>query len=192
MNTHDRVKKIIAEALIGKLPIQKGPFISNAEARRVAHYDNEKRYGFAETITTFVLDALFPQVEGDVYVEVDASKESPNEEGSYIAWMDDESLEYEPYRPDTGWWTETVGPQHMKVKTWLKKLPLLLPSDEREQMLLQFGEFMWHCSEANEDDERDLAIGYDENGLPNSVSLEIFGRTHSEFKFIPEPPTKTE
>ena len=52
----------------------------------------------------------------------------------------------------------------------------------REQMLLQFGDFMWHCSD-DEDGDRDLAIGFDDKGMPNSVSLEIFGRTHSEFTF---------
>ena len=56
----------------------------------------------------------------------------------------------------------------------------------REQMLLQFGDFMWHCSESDEGDERSLAIGYDENGMPDSVSLEILGRNHSEFKFYPQ------
>lgn len=51
----------------------------------------------------------------------------------------------------------------------------------RRKMLEQFGEFMWHCSD--DEGDRDLAIGFDNDGMPNSVSLEIFGRTHSEFTF---------
>jgi len=56
----------------------------------------------------------------------------------------------------------------------------------KEDMLLQFGDFMWHCSEAEEGDERDLSLGYDKEGNPNNVTLEIFGRTHSGFTYIPK------
>jgi len=40
------------------------------------------------------------------------------------------------------------------------------------------------------DEERDMGIGFDENGLPNSVSLEIHGRTHADFK-LPTLPIKS-
>ena len=50
---------------------------------------------------------------------------------------------------------------------------------EMENLLLQFGDFMWHCSDGGND--CDLAIGYNDNGKPNSVALIIHGRTHSEF-----------
>ena len=36
-----------------------------------------------------------------------------------------------------------------------------------------------------EEEDHDLAYGYDDNGYPNSVSLIIYGRTHSEYK-IPD------
>ena len=54
------------------------------------------------------------------------------------------------------------------------------PGPGVEAILKQFGEFMWNCSDV--DNDYDLAIGYDEDGNANSVSLEIHGRTHSEFK----------
>ena len=63
------------------------------------------------------------------------------------------------------------------------KACLLLRLEREEELLKQFGEFMWECSAS--EGERDIAIGYDENGKANSVSLEIYGRTHSEFKFTP-------
>lgn len=37
----DKIVEAIATELIGHLPIHAGPFVSNAEARRVAYKDNE-------------------------------------------------------------------------------------------------------------------------------------------------------
>lgn len=38
--------------------------------------------------------------------------------------------------------------------------------------------------DGNIDHDRGYAIGFDADGIPNSVSLEIFGRTHSDLSFI--------
>ena len=50
----------------------------------------------------------------------------------------------------------------------------------RRRMLEQFGRFMW---DVQGEADRDFAIGFNEEGMPNSVSLEIHGRTHSEFTY---------
>ena len=49
----------------------------------------------------------------------------------------------------------------------------------REKMLLEFGKYTWLVEE---DEDRDLAIGFNDNGMPDSVSLEIHGRNHAGFK----------
>ena len=48
----DKIIEIIAEELLGVIPIHKGPFVSSAEARRVGHHDNKKRFEVAERIAT--------------------------------------------------------------------------------------------------------------------------------------------
>ena len=56
----------------------------------------------------------------------------------------------------------------------------------REDMLKQMGHFMWILGEDEQDqEERSLLIGYDEKGMPDSVALDIFGRTHADFRYIP-------
>ena len=57
----EKVKERIAEELIGIVPIHSGPFISSAEARRLAHFDNEKRFIAAERITE-AISSLLPDV----------------------------------------------------------------------------------------------------------------------------------
>jgi hypothetical protein len=52
-----------------------------------------------------------------------------------------------------------------------------------ETQLKDIADFMWGWVE---NDEYDVAIGYNDNGYPNSVSLIIHGRTHSDFKFTNE------
>ena len=56
---------------------------------------------------------------------------------------------------------------------------------DREKLFREIAEQLWEVNESiySENEERDYAIGYDENGIPNSVSLEIYGRTHSELSF---------
>ena len=54
--------------------------------------------------------------------------------------------------------------------------------EDRLKMLKQIGEYIWEHS--LNDTEASLAFGYNKNGLPDSVSLEICGRTHSEFTLI--------
>jgi len=61
---------------------------------------------------------------------------------------------------------------------------------DRMAILEDLATRMWYTeeeiksiSEASED--YDLAYGYDDNGHPNSVSLIIYGRTHSDYK-IPD------
>jgi len=73
-----------------------------------------------------------------VFIEVKVEDELPEKDGHYIAWMDDESLEFEPFKLAVGWWTETVGPQHLKVKTWFKEVPItdLLPNEGDIRKLL--------------------------------------------------------
>jgi len=72
------------------------------------------------------------------------------------------------------------------VGYWMEKFANQRERDLREEMLLQFGDFMWRCSDSDYEYDRDLAIGFDDNGMPDSVSLEIFGRSHSDFKFKPK------
>ena len=75
-----------------------------------------------------------------VFIEVKVEDELPEKDGHYIAWMDDESLEFEPFKLGVGWWTETVGPQHLKVKTWFKEVPIteLLPSEKLNQIYVEW------------------------------------------------------
>ena len=61
---------------------------------------------------------------------------------------------------------------------------------DREDLFKQFAINVWGCYMEDEDgniNERECAIGYDENGVPNSVSLEIYGRSHSDFGFTLTP-----
>jgi len=58
---------------------------------------------------------------------------------------------------------------------------------DRESLFNQMAMQIWDCYMEDEDgniNERECAIGYDENGVPNSVSLVIYGRTHSDMEFI--------
>ena len=58
----------------------------------------------------------------------------------------------------------------------------------REDMLLQMGHFMWILGEDEQDqEERSLLIGYDESGMPDEICLDIFGRTHAQFRYAPKP-----
>jgi len=50
----DEIVDVIANELLGVIPIHKGPFVSNAEALRCAHYDNDKRYEIAKRIADAV------------------------------------------------------------------------------------------------------------------------------------------
>ena len=50
-----KIIEIIAERLIGHLPVHKGPFVSNGEARRLAHYDNKKRFDLAEELADVLM-----------------------------------------------------------------------------------------------------------------------------------------
>ena len=54
----DRSKliKTIASELLGVVPIHIGPFVSNAEARRVGHGDNEKRFKIAESVADAIIE----------------------------------------------------------------------------------------------------------------------------------------
>ena len=56
MNRDKRVD-IIANELLDVVPRHRGPFVSNAEALRVAHYDNDKRYRIAERIVDALTEA---------------------------------------------------------------------------------------------------------------------------------------
>jgi len=74
MSNKERLIEIIATELIGNLPIHKGPFISQAEARRLAQHDNEKRFKLAEEIA----DALCaePEEGQTVYIRVKTATEA--------------------------------------------------------------------------------------------------------------------
>jgi len=52
----DKLIETIATELLGVVPIHKGPFVSNAEARRVGHGDNEKRFKIAESMADAILE----------------------------------------------------------------------------------------------------------------------------------------
>ena len=47
--------EIIATELLGVVPIHEGPFVSQAEARRCANYDNNKRFEVAERFADAIL-----------------------------------------------------------------------------------------------------------------------------------------
>jgi len=76
----DRIVEIIAEHLIGALPIHKGPFISNAEARRVGHLDNQKRFDLAEEIATAIQQESGAQERYDKVIKMfnDRKSERPH------------------------------------------------------------------------------------------------------------------
>ena len=54
----DRIIEIIAEELLGVIPRHKGPFVSSAEARRIAHHDNKKRFDVAKRIASQIAKEL--------------------------------------------------------------------------------------------------------------------------------------
>ena len=54
----ERIEDAVERELIGRLPTHKGPFVSNAEARRCAAHDNEKRVDLAQQITESILSKL--------------------------------------------------------------------------------------------------------------------------------------
>ena len=56
---------------------------------------------------------------------------------------------------------------------------------DREKLFREIAQQLWEVNESiySESEDRNYAIGYDDNGIPNLVSLEIYGRTHSELSF---------
>ena len=66
-----KIIEIIAERLIGHLPVHKGPFVSNGEARRLAHYDNKKRFDLAEELA----DVLMIDEQAEARERVNKAKE---------------------------------------------------------------------------------------------------------------------
>lgn len=56
-----------------------------------------------------------------------------------------------------------------------------------EEILTQFGRYMWN--NGNEEcwgQYRAISIGYSDDGIPHSVNLELYGRTHAGFCFSSE------
>ncbi|GAI43483.1 unnamed protein product, partial [marine sediment metagenome] len=62
-------------------------------------------------------------------------------------------------------------------------------SKDRIVILTNMAMELWY--EEKESEDYSLAFSFDENGIPNSVSLEIYGRTHSEIT-IPDYKLKEE
>ena len=59
----DKLVEIIATELIGVLPVYKGPFVSDAQARRVANYHNLKRYEIAGQMAIFIMKEYEEQIK---------------------------------------------------------------------------------------------------------------------------------
>ena len=92
----NEVIEIIAEELIGVVPIHKGPFISQAEARRCANHDNKNRFEVAERIAARI-DSLY---SGEV------SEESLQQDfKDWLGWNDKEA----PNEDDPDYYTYSWG-----------------------------------------------------------------------------------
>jgi len=103
----DKIIEIIAEELLGVIPIHKGPFVSSAEARRVGHHDNKKRFEVAERIATRIEEEL-----SDEWVSG-----TPNNDGYYDA-LTSENKVFIALRKNNKWWGDEA--QDGKVLFGLK------------------------------------------------------------------------
>jgi len=71
------------------------------------------------------------------------------------------------------------------LNDWLEQYVKAQLIKDREKLFREIAQQLWEVNESiySESEDRNYAIGYDDNGIPNLVSLEIYGRTHSELSF---------